>query len=371
MKFISLKLTNFKGYENLEVDFHPKVNCIVGNNGMGKTNLLDALYYCCFTKSYFISNDQLVCKNGSSFFRIEGKIEDEDYQHQAVIKMPINGKKSFEINRTEIVKRINYLGKFTAVMIAPDDNQIILGNSELRRKLINSSISQYSFDYLNILLPYQNLIKQRNAALKQFQKRGKIDALLLDALDEQLANFGNLIFNHRKAFIESFLPIFLKHHFFLVNDKEEVAIEYESQLNEMPMEIGLAQSRQKDLITARSNFGPHKDDLKFMINGQALKSSGSQGQQKSFLVALKLAQYTLIKEQTKKSPFLFLDDLFDKFDQSRVDKLIELVRSDAIGQVFITDTHPERIVALLNQNDMNYQLMRIENAKLSYGEGRN
>jgi len=339
----------------------------VGNNGMGKTNLLDALYYSCFTKSYFVNNDQLICKEGTSFFRIEGVIDDDENRQNFVVKMPINGKKSLEINQVELTRRLDYLGKFTGVMIAPDDNQIILGSSELRRKFISNCISQYRLGYLNVLLPYQNLIKQRNAALKQFQKRGKVDAVLLDTLDERMIEYGNLIFSHRKEFMKLFLPIFMKHHNFLVEDKEMVSIEYDSQLNEVRMEAGLVQSRQKDLITARSNFGPHKDDLKFLIHGQPLKSIGSQGQQKSFLVALKLAQYSLIKMQTNKSPFLFLDDLFDKFDQSRVDKLIELVRTDAIGQVFITDTHPKRIVDLLTKNQINYQLMSIDKAMLSYG----
>jgi DNA replication and repair protein RecF len=367
LKFLSLKLTNFKGYENLSVDFHPKVNCIVGNNGMGKTNLLDALYYSCFTKSYFVSNDLFICKEGSSFFRIEGVIEDDGNHQKFAVKMPINGKKLLEINSVELTRRLDYLGKFTGVMIAPDDNQIILGASELRRKFISSCISQYRLGYLNVLLPYQNLIKQRNAALKQFQKKGKVDLVLLDTLDDRLIEFGNLIFSHRKEYMKLFLPIFNHYHQFLVGDKEVVSLEYESQLNEVRMEIGLNQSRQKDLITARSNFGPHKDDLKFLIHGQPLKSVGSQGQQKSFLVALKLAQYSLIKMQTQKAPFLFLDDLFDKFDQSRLDKLIELVRTEEIGQVFITDTHPKRIVDLLTQNAINYQLMTIDKGMLSYG----
>lgn len=343
------------------------MNCIVGDNGMGKTNLLDALYYSCFTKSYFSSSDQFIFKDNQSFFRIEGKIDVESEINDLVIKMPLNGRKVLSINHKELPRRLDYLGKFTGVMIAPDDNQVILGGSELRRKFINNCISQYRPGYLNVLLPYQKLIRQRNAALKQFLKRGKADLVLLDTLDEQMVEHGSLIYSHRKEFMRAFLPIFLDYHALLVGNKEAVNIDYDAQLNEVRMEVGLQQARQKDLITGRSSYGPHKDDLKFLMEGQPLKNIGSQGQQKSFLVALKLAQYDLIQKNTKQSPFLFLDDLFDKFDESRVHKLIELIQSNAIGQVFITDTHPERIQTLLKDNAIEHQIIKVDKGTISYG----
>ena len=334
---------------------------------MGKTNLLDALYYSCFTKSYFSSSDQYIFKEGQRFFRIEGKIEKEGVAEELVIKMPVNGRKSLEINHVEVPRRLDYLGKFTGVMIAPDDNQIILGSSELRRKFINNCISQYRPGYLKVLLPYQKLVRQRNAALKQFLKKGRQDLVLLDTLDEQMVELGSLIYSHRKEFINNFLPVFLENHSALVGNKEAVNIDYDSQLNEVRMDVGLKQSRQKDLITARSNYGPHKDDLKFLMENQPIKNIGSQGQQKSFLVALKLAQYTLIKKNTNQDPFLFLDDLFDKFDESRVQLLIKLIKSNEIGQVFLTDTHPERIKNLLEQNNIEHLLIQVDDAVLSYG----
>lgn len=367
MHFKKLHLTNFKGYDKAQIKFHPQLNCIVGSNGAGKTNIMDGLYYSCFTKSYFTNSDQYVVKENTDFFRIESELEENDKSFKIVIKAPNSGRKSLEVNQVEIAKRTDFIGQFPAVMIAPDDNQIILGSSELRRKFMSACIGQYNPGYLNVLLPYQKLVRQRNATLKDFRKKGRTDETLLSVLDEQMISLGSLLFSHRKEFIRAFKPIFNRVHSELVKDAEDVSIDYQSQLDEFKMEYGLKSNRKKDLITARTNFGPHKDDLDFLINGQPLKSIGSQGQQKSYLVALKLAQYAIIKEKTKKLPFLFLDDLFDKFDENRVLKLIELIQSGEFGQVFMTDTHEDRIESLLKMHNLDHQLIKVTEGKISYG----
>ncbi|MEZ5002676.1 MAG: DNA replication and repair protein RecF [Chitinophagales bacterium] len=367
MFFKNLKLINFKGYENASVSFHPQLNCIVGQNGAGKTNLMDALYYSCFTKSYFSNSDQFVVKENTDFFRIECNLKADDKDCSIVIKAPGVGRKSLELNHVEIIKRTDFIGQFPAVMIAPDDNQIILGSSDLRRKFMSACIGQYNPDYLEVLLPYQKLVRQRNAALKEFRKKGRIDETLLTVLDEQMISLGALLFEYRKEFIKAFKPIFSEVHGNLVHNAEQVDIEYQSQLDVHSMENGLKVNKKKDLLTARSNFGPHKDDLDFLINGQPLKAVGSQGQQKSFLVSLKIAQYEIIKEKTRKLPFLFLDDLFDKFDETRVVKLIELIQQGSFGQVFITDTHEYRIESLLKLHNLEHQLIIVDKGNIGYG----
>ncbi len=367
MNFKNIHLVNFKCYNECNVDFHPLINCIVGANGAGKTNLMDALYYSCFTKSYFTNSDQFVIQENAAFFRIESLLKEDDKVYKVVVKAPLKGKKSLALNDVDIHKRTDFIGQFPAVMIAPDDNQIILGGSELRRKFMSASIGQYNSGYLKVLLPYQKIVRQRNAALKHFLKRGKVDETLLTTINEQMIYHGSLLYSHRKEFIKSFQPIFNSVHQDLVENSEKVSIQYQSKLDEMRFEIGLNENRRKDLATARSNFGPHKDDLLFRINGRPLKSVGSQGQQKSYLVALKLAQYQIIKDKTLKSPFLFLDDLFDKFDEYRILKLVELIKAGNFGQVFITDTHENRIESLLKKHNLEHQLIIVENANIKYG----
>lgn len=367
MIFKSIKATNFKGYHQIGVTFHPSINCIVGANGAGKTNLMDALYYSCFLKSYFTSSDQFVLKEAAQFFRLESKIDVNDKSHEIVVKMPAGGKKTLNFDGSDVTKRTAYLGKFPAVMIAPDDNQIILGGSELRRKFISACIAQYNMGYLQALLPYQKILRQRNAALKNFQKSGRVDETLLAAIDEQMIQHGNLLFSHRKEFINNFQPIFETIHQQLVNNSEPIEIAYKSQVEADRMEIGLQQNRQKDLITCRTNFGPHKDDLIFILKGQPLKSIGSQGQQKSYLLALKLAQYKLIQDKAKKNPFLFLDDIFDKFDEHRVLYLLAMLKNNQFGQVFITDTHEERVKSLLEKHNLDFQLIQVANGAIING----
>ena len=262
------------------------------------------MYYICFTKSYFSSSDQFTFKKDSDFFRIEAFLENEEAS-QVVIKAPVNGKKTIEVNNVPVSKRTDYLGKFNAVMIAPNDNLIILGGSELRRKFMSGSIGQYNSGYLQVLFQYQKILKQRNAALKQFQKRGRVDEVLLETLNEQLIESGSLVFSHRKEFIKAFLPLFNEKYRLVSDHSEKVAIEYMSSLDRDKLEQLLSMSKEKDLITCRTNQGPHKDDLVFKLNNQPLKSIGSQGQQKSFLMAFKLAQYDLIAYKTKKYPFYF------------------------------------------------------------------
>ena len=362
MIFQSIQLTNYKCYSHVAVDFHPTLNCIVGSNGAGKTNLLDALYYCCFTKSYFSSSDQYVIRYGVDFIRIDAQILDDDETLHVVIRTRAGESKSIDINDTPIGRRSDFIGKFNAVMIAPDDNQIILGGSEVRRKFMDGCIGQYDPIYLRNLLDNQKLLRQRNALLKQNLKTRNLDRVLLETLDERLVLHGDLIHHARKTFTHEFFPVFIDKFNTIAGLEEEVEIEYFSQLQKGSMSNLMKGNLEQDILTGRSSIGPHKDDLKFSIFNRPLKITGSQGQQKSFLVALKLAQYDIIERHKKQKPFLFLDDLFDKFDNERVAHIMELVQQGHFGQVFITDTNEERMVDILKKYNLEHRMIPIKNA---------
>lgn len=369
MIFQSIKLTNFKCYASADVAFHPSLNCIVGNNGSGKTNLLDALYYCCFTKSYFYGTDQFVYRDGSDFFRIDARLEADGEQYRAEIKAPLNGSKQIVLNGAAVARRSDYIGRFNAVMIAPDDNQIILGGSEGRRKFMDGSIGQYDAEYLRNLIRYQKLLRQRNALLKQFRKTGRMDSILLETLDERLSAGGETIYHARKTFIGEFVPLFLKAFHGVAGAGETPRVEYASQLDEDRLEDLLERHREDDKAAGRTGFGPHKDDLKCFVFDRPIKQTGSQGQQKSFLVALKLAQYELIETKRGQKPLLFLDDLRDKFDPVRTGHILSMISENRFGQVFITDTSSDRLTAILKNHNLDYSLFRIDDAQIERTDG--
>lgn len=349
------------------MSFHPALNCIVGPNGAGKTNLMDALYFSCFTKSYFTSQDQFVLREGAPFLRVVGRIETEDGVDELVVKMPAGGRKEISVNAQDLQRLSDLIGRYPAVMIAPDDNQLILGGSEGRRKFLDGCLSMLDHQYLTDLLHYLKLLKRRNALLKQFLREGRQDLLVLEGIDVQLAPPGDRLRSARTAFIGRFTAGFEGHYRDISGGREVPGVTYQSDDAHMAMADLLLRNRSADLAAGRSLVGPHRDDLLFTLDEKPLKTVGSQGQQKSFLVALKLAQYDLIRKENKVAPFLFLDDLFDKFDAQRVEHLVTMIADGRFGQVFITDTHEGRMSALLKKHKVQAGIIRVQEGMISYG----
>lgn len=357
----NIKLNNYKNYIFKELEFSPKLNFIVGKNGLGKTNLLDAIYYTCFTKSY-VSNDALAFRFENDFFRIISSISKITENQLVEIKNSKIGKKEIYINQVKQEKQAEYIGKFPAVIITPNDNELIIGASENRRRFIDATISQYSSEYLNNLLTYNKLIAQRNALLKSFAENKNFNQLLLDAYSEKLIPIGNYIFEQRKQFINTFNPIFLKTYSSIFEGNEHISLEYESDLLQDNLENLFKNSIQNDRNAQRTTKGTHVDDLSFTLNSYPIRKIGSQGQQKTFLLSLKLAQFEIIATKKGIKPLLLLDDIFDKLDTERISKIFQLVYSDAFGQVFISDTNESRIQQLIEEN-------KISNIKIiSLGE---
>lgn len=355
----NIKLNNYKNYVFSELYFSEKLNFIVGKNGLGKTNLLDAIYYTCFTKSY-VSNDALAFRFENDFFRIISSILKDNENQVVEIKNSKITKKEIFINNVKQEKQAEYIGKFPAVIITPDDNELISGASENRRKFIDSTISQYSFEYLNSLMTYNKLLAQRNALLKSFVENRNFNELLLDSYSEKMIPIGNFIFEQRKQFIAFFNPIFLQIYNSIFEGNEHIRLSYESDLQHDSFENLLKDSIRHDRNAQRTTKGIHTDDLKFELNDYPIKKIGSQGQQKTFLLSLKIAQFEIIKLKKGIKPLLLLDDIFDKLDTERISKIFQLIYSDAFGQVFISDTNANRIQQLIEENNItNYKLISL------------
>ncbi|ATL48565.1 DNA replication and repair protein RecF [Chitinophaga caeni] len=354
-----ISLVQFKNYPQKIFDFHKRIIGITGKNGVGKTNLLDAIYYLCFTRSYFSSQEQQNVLYDTNGFRIEGLLEKLGQPGKIVCTLKA-GKKEISLDDTPYEKFSQHIGCFPAVMIAPDDAEIILGGSEPRRKWLDTMLSQLDNAYLDHLIAYQKILLQRNTLLKQIAESGKNQDALLEILDEQLALHGQPIFDARNAFLPGFNERVQRLYDYLAEAPEHVRIDYSCQLLEMPLIEWLKQQQLKDKMLQRTSAGIHKDDLQFVLNDHPMKTSASQGQRKSFLFALKLAQFEVLKELKNCPPILLLDDIFEKLDEERVSRLVKLVSEDDFGQVFITDTHQERLKNAFGAHADQLQLIVIE-----------
>lgn len=354
-----LSLVNFKNIETQTFDFQQKINCFVGNNGVGKTNVLDAIYYLSFTKSYFNPVAGQNIRHGQEFFMIEGNYQLKDRQEKIVCSLKRGQKKVLKRNGKAYEKFSEHIGQLPLVIISPADRNLIIEGSDTRRKFIDGVISQQDKHYLNALISYNKTISQRNALLKYFAANRTFDALNLKVYDEQLIEYGTKIYEKRKDFLQDFAPIFIEKYKTISNDKELVKLNYKSQLNEVSFNELLQQSIDKDKIVQYTSAGVHKDDLSFEIGNYPIKKFGSQGQQKSYLIALKLAQFEFIKQQAKVTPILLLDDIFDKLDEHRVSQIINLVNNDEFGQIFITDTHFKRTENVIKKSNKEYQIFKL------------
>jgi DNA replication and repair protein RecF len=339
-----LSVLNFKNYTESSLEFLPQANAFAGTNGAGKTNLLDAIHYLALCKSYFNPIDAQHIKKGEDWFMVQGEFDKEYAADTISCSLKRNQKKQFKKNKKDYQRLADHIGQFPLVMISPSDTNIVTEGSEERRKFMDNVISQTDNHYLDILIQYNKILLQRNTLLKQIKERGVFDIGLLEVLDAQLANVGERIFLRRKRFMEAFLPEFERYYAFLAEGAETVSLVYDSPLMRDGFENLLRNSLEKDRLLERTTQGIHKDDLLFTIHeGMLLKKFGSQGQQKSFLIALKLAQYSFLRSCKSYKPLLLLDDIFDKLDVHRTRKLMKLVSDDEFGQIFLTDTDGERI----------------------------
>ncbi len=367
MHLNTLKIINFKNYEEQEMAFSDKINCFVGNNGAGKTNLLDAIYYLSFTKSYFNSVDQQNIRHGEAFFAIHGAFQRNGSLPNHVSCIQKAGiKKQFRINQKDYDRISDHIGQFPCVMVSPYDRDLINEGSDVRRKFIDAVISQFDKSYLDSLIRYNRLLEQRNGLLKQFAERRQSDRELLLLIDEQMMAPATNISEKRKIFLEGFAPIFRHYFEFISGGTEEVSIEYESQLTSGSYLEIVNEAFAKDQSLRYSSSGIHKDDFIFNLAGYPVKKFGSQGQQKSFAVALKLAQFDFTRDLIGFKPILLFDDIFDKLDPGRVQQLIQLVDNDSFGQVFITDTEPERIRRTFEKVAINHRVFEINGGTVDF-----
>ncbi len=355
-----LSLLNFKNYEIAELAFSDKINCFTGNNGVGKTNLLDAIHYLSFCKSFYNPADSQNIRHGQDFFAIHGSFLRNAGSSQMVqCIQKRNQRKRFLLNKKEYDRLADHIGSFPLVMISPYDRDLINEGSEVRRKYIDSVISQFDKLYLDDLIQYNKALTQRNALLKSFAEKNFFDQAQLEVWDEQLIRLGQILFEKRKGFLEAFIPIFQHYYTYLSGGIEKVDVKYDSQLREGGMEILLGESLNRDRAAQFSTVGIHKDDLEFTLDGFQVKKYGSQGQQKSFVVAIKLAQFDYTRDIKGYMPVLLLDDIFDKLDDVRVQQLISLVSNNNFGQVFITDTSEERIRRIFEAMEIDHKFFSL------------
>ena len=355
----SLSLLNYKNFDSKSFIFNDKINCIVGNNGIGKTNVLDAIYHLSFGKSYFNPVATQNIKHDEDFFVINGDYKKDDKIEKVAISLKRGQKKVIKRNAKAYEKFSEHIGFLPLVIISPADRDLITEGSSTRRKFIDSVISQSDKSYLNHLINYNKILAQRNALLKYFALNHTFNNDTLEVYNIQLTDYGTQIFKKRDAFLKTFIPIFKSRYEAISNGNEKVDLVYHSDLFEDDLNTLLKTVINKDKALQYTSVGIHKDDLHFNIAGHPIKKFGSQGQQKSFLIALKLAQFDFIKAQSGVNPILLLDDIFDKLDEQRVAQIIKLVDDENFGQLFISDTHAERTENAVKQVHQSYEIFRL------------
>lgn len=364
MQLHSLKLTHFKNYSQQVIALSPRLNCFVGRNGMGKTNLLDAVHVLCLTRSHRSLPDKNLIGHGESFFRVDGEFRDGKVRTRIAVKFVAGQRKDVTRNGVSFTRLTDYIGQYPVVMIAPDDIALVQEGSEERRRFLDATLSQISPEYLHHLLTYNALLKQRNALLKTFGEQRRFDASLLEAIDVQMPGPAQALHEKREAFVATFAPVFQEIYTAIAGSAETVAVAYESGAGEGDFAQLLAANLEKDRVLERTSGGPHRDDLALTLNEQPIKKYASQGQLKSFLLALRLAQYEILRREKGTAPLLLLDDIFDKLDEHRVRQLIALLIEREFGQIFITDAQRTRIETVVSSFPGEYKIFEVENGKI-------
>ncbi len=358
----NISLINFKNYIDLNLEFHSKLNCFVGDNGVGKTNLLDAIYYLCMCKSYFHATDLYSIHDNEDFMVLQARFKRKNNNEELYCGLKRDSRKQFRRNKKEYNRLSDHIGSFPVVMVSPVDNQLITEGSDERRKYMNGVISQYNKLYLENIIHYRKILAQRNKLLKNIQDNTH-EFELLDVFDRQLVEYGTMIHKRRLDFIEQFIPVFNRYYQFIAGGHESVELIYQSQLNDSDFSDKLKEARQRDLILKYTTVGIHKDDLVLNLDNESIKRIGSQGQQKTYLVSMKFAQFEFLQKLKGFPPLLLLDDVFDKLDEKRVKQILELVSDNSFGQIFITHTNLERMKDILNELNIDHTLFRVSDGK--------
>jgi DNA replication and repair protein RecF len=351
-----LSLINYKNIRIANLELSPKINCLIGQNGVGKTNVLDAIYFLSFCHSASNPIDSQVITHDEGFFMIEG-----EYQDNLCIScgMKRGTKKHFKRNKKEYKRLSEHIGLIPLICVSPDDVSIISGGSEERRRFLDIIISQYDNAYIDYLNRYNKALQQRNALLKQISEapeQANVDMSLMEVWEEEMASNGEEIYLRRKDFVERFIPVFNNIYKEISGEHEEVSLRYQSHCQRGPLLEVIQRDRNKDLIMGYSLHGIHKDDLEMLIGGFPMKREASQGQTKTYVISLKLAQFDFLKE----NPLLLLDDVFDKLDSHRVENIIKIVSGKNFGQIFITDTNREHLDKILSKGHFDYKLFNVE-----------
>ena len=354
-----LSLTNYKNFESLKFSFDTKIICFVGLNGVGKTNILDSIYHLSYTKSYFNPIPSQNIKHGETFFFISGRYMINDKEENILVSLKKGDKKIIKRNNKLYKKFSDHIGKIPLVLISPDDRNLIIEGSETRRKFIDGIISQTDKEYLNNLIDYNKTLKQRNALLKMFYDNSESIRKTIDIYDRQLSSDAQKIYDKRREFLNEFIPIFKSRYKELSNDKENVEIKHSSDISpDQNLYKLLKNSLEKDLRLQYTTKGIHKDDLNLSLDNFPIKKYGSQGQQKTFLIAMKLAQFDYLSKLDSK-PILLLDDIFDKLDDTRVKQIINLVNQEKFNQIFISDTNKTRSENIIKKVNKSYKIFEI------------
>jgi DNA replication and repair protein RecF len=355
-----LSLYQFKNHELTSLDFTEKTVCILGNNGVGKTNILDAIYYLSIGKSFFNAQDNFNIQHGKTEFSLKGIYQIDNEKETILCTAGTQRKKIIKRNDKAYKRIADHIGLIPIVFISPTDILLLIEGSETRRKFLDAFIAQINTNYVQLLLNYQRTLLQRNTLLKQFAENNFFDVDTLSVYDDKLILLNEKIYQIRKDFINDFIPYFKEYYQKLSKKNEIIDLTYESQLNDNSISELFAQNKRKDLTVTHTTSGIHKDDLLFLKDDILIKKSGSQGQQKTYLLALKLAQTDYLKKHAKQTPILLLDDIFDKLDENRLGNLMQLLHDENLGQIFITDTHLQRIPEKLNALQIQHQVIDLE-----------
>ncbi len=360
-----IKVRNYKNLSDISLQLSSKINCMVGKNGAGKTNFIDAVHFLSNTRSYFNHIDSQNIKKGEKYFFIEGIFRKKEGKNTVTAVFSDDKGKQFKVDDKRQKKLSEHYGVFPVVIITPYDINLILDGSELRRNFIDSIISMYDKEYLQSIISYKKILVQRNALLKKFAAEKYFDSSFLEIFDYKIIKLAPEIYKKREIFLQGFMPIFQKYYNLISGTTEKVGISYKSDLKAAEIKSLLADNRNRDLALQRTSVGVHKDDLVFTLENFSLKKGGSQGQQKTFLTALKFAQSDYIKQYAGVRPILLLDDIFDKLDADRVARVVELVADNHFGQIFITHTDVERLNEILKQITGSFSVFKVDNGVIS------
>lgn len=361
----NISIINYKNIKGANLDLSPKINCLIGHNGMGKTNFLDAIYYLSFCRSANLPIDSQIITHDENFFMLEGNYENDNGDVENIYcGMKRGTKKHFKRNKKEYKRLSQHIGLIPLILVSPSDVSLIEGGSEERRKLMDVVISQYDHSYIVALANYNKALQQRNALLKM---EAEPDPMLMELWEQQMAQNGEILFAKRQAFVSELVPIFQQIYQHISGNQEKVDLQYSSHCTRGPLLEVIQRDRFKDRAVGYSLHGVHRDDLEFLLGDYQMKREGSQGQNKTFVIALKLAQFSFLQRTVSNTtPLLLLDDIFDKLDAQRVEAIVQLVSGDNFGQIFITDTNRDHLDQILRRLNGDYKLFYVENGEIAY-----